>query len=342
VLSVIIPTRNRAALLRESLGSLVRQTIARTDFEVIVIDDGSTDRTAGACAEFAAQLDLKYWRITPSGIAAAKNLGIFTASRPILLFFDDDDLADRELCREHLEAHARHPKISTAILGYTDWAPSLKVTPLMHFLTEVGQFLFSYPSMRDGQTLDWTAFWGGRTSCKRDFLVRHGVFNQDFIFGYEDDELGYRLSRHGLQVLFNRRAVQHMNRPITFDEFCRRCEREGHSQWRFSRRHPEPFIRQYCQIDDAERRWQEAEPLMAEKIQRIRDLEGRLEESKKRGKQQERLRVELMKLYDWSFRAYKLKGVVEAINGQMPSFSAKVSRVSSEVTSIRGRARRRS
>src|SRR5205085_11017556 len=88
------------------------------------------------------------------------------------------------------------------------------------FLTMIGQFQFSYPILRDRQTLDCTGFWGGRTSCKREFLVTHGVFNQDFTFGYEDDELGYRLSRHGLRVIFNRQAVQYMNRGYTFDEFC--------------------------------------------------------------------------------------------------------------------------
>jgi hypothetical protein len=90
------------------------------------------------CRKFSAKLDLKYWRIMHSGIAAAKNVGIFTSCGSILLFFDDDDLAAPDLCRQHLEAHGRHPLPNIAVLGYTDWARSLTVTPLMHLLTKTG------------------------------------------------------------------------------------------------------------------------------------------------------------------------------------------------------------
>jgi glycosyltransferase involved in cell wall biosynthesis len=315
VLSVIIPTRNRAGLLRESLTSLGKQTINHQEFEVIVIDDGSTDHTADVCKEFSSKMDLKYRRIMPSGIAAAKNVGIFTSRGSILMFFDDDDLADPDLCRQHLEAHSRYPQYNLAILGYTDWAPSLNVTLLMHFLTEVGQFLFSYASMHDGQTLDWTGFWGGRTSCKRRFLIKHGVFHQDFTFGYEDDELGYRLSKYGLEVIFNRKAVQHMNRAYTFDEFCRRCEREGFSQWRFSQLHSDPIIQEYCQVIDAQRRWQDAQTQLPEKIRRVRQLETQLKGFLACSTRQE-LEHELMGHYDWTFKAFKLKGATDAMNAE--------------------------
>jgi len=76
----------------------------------------------------------------------------------------------------------------------------------MHFVTDVGQYLFAYQDLVDGQRLDHTYFWGGRSSCKRS-LLRHGLFNPTFRFGSEDIELGHRLSRHGLQVVFARDAV---------------------------------------------------------------------------------------------------------------------------------------
>src|SRR5262245_11621052 len=313
MLSVIIPTRNRADLLGQALESLAAQTARRGDLDVIVIDDGSTDHTAEVCRAFAPALELQYGRIPPSGIAAAKNVGIFTSRRSLLLFSDDDDLADPDLCRQHLEAHARHPRPNVAILGYTDLAPTLTVTPLMRFLTEVGQVLFSYPSMRDGEVLDWRAFWGGRTSCKREFLVNHGVFHRDFTFGSEADELGYRLSRYGLEVVFHRGAVQHLNRGYTFDEFCQRCEREGLSQWRFSRLHPDPMIQEHCQVIDARRRWEEAHPRLAATVARVREIEAELEALSGQLARPESLEGELMRLYDWTFKAFKLKGVMRAM-----------------------------
>ena len=52
-------------------------------------------------------------------------------------------------------------------------------------------YLFMYPPLKDGELLDNTYFWGGRSSCKKNFLVEHGNFNPVFKFGCEDIELGY-------------------------------------------------------------------------------------------------------------------------------------------------------
>jgi hypothetical protein len=145
------------------------------------------------------------------------------------------------------------------------------------------------------------------------FLVRHGVFNADFTFGYEDDELGYRLSRHGLKVIFNRQAVQHMNRSYTFDEYCQRCVREGWSQWRFSQLHPDPLIEEYCQVVDAQRRWEALRPQFASNIRQVRKLEKALESLGMEAGARPSLENELMTLYGWTFRAFKLKGVIEAM-----------------------------
>src|SRR6185503_16443738 len=96
-----------------------------------------------------------------------------------------------------------------------------------------------------GQELDYTYFWGGRTSCKRAFLLEHGLFRPEFTFGSEDIELAYRLSEHGLRVIYWPRAAQRMIRPVTYEDFCRRCERQGISQWMFSRMHVGSEIQEY-------------------------------------------------------------------------------------------------
>ncbi len=62
----------------------------------------------------------------------------------------DDCIADRRLLEEHLKAHKRHPQENVAVLGYTTWAPTLSVTPLMHYVTDVGRFLFAYGDLKGG------------------------------------------------------------------------------------------------------------------------------------------------------------------------------------------------
>ena len=164
-----------------------------------------------------------------------------------------------------------------------------------------------------GQPLDFTYFWGGRTSCKRSFLERHGFFHEQFHFGSEDIELSYRLSHQGLGVILNRCAVQYMNRGVTYDEFCRRCERQGRSQFQFSQLHSDQTVQTWCGVTGAQERWQEHEPLLAEKVAMVHETESLL---KARMGVEERAALinELHKLYWWTFDTFKLKGIVEKMN----------------------------
>jgi glycosyltransferase involved in cell wall biosynthesis len=307
-ISVVIPTHNRSALLRTSLASLAAQSLARDRFEVVVVDDGSPDDTAAVCEEAAARLNLRYFRINNSGISAAKNLGLFAAAAPLLLFFDDDDVAAPDLLRRHLQAHAECPDPAVAVLGYTCWMPGSVVTPVMEYVTDIGQLLFAYRSVRHGQRLDHTYFWGGRSSCKRAFLAQFGVFNPNFRSIIEDVELGYRLSRHGLSVVYRRDAVSYMARPITFDAFCRRCERQGGALYLFSRLHEDPVVRDYCRIEEALARWPEEGVRLPELVADVIQVEARA--AAEPG--QPAVLRRLQDLYRASFEAFRHKGIAEA------------------------------
>src|SRR6266571_1464285 len=284
LISVVIPTFNRAAMLSATLESFAAQSISKYRYEVVVVDDGSKDTTADVCRDFAARIQLSHRYIDNSGISAAKNTGIMASRGKILLFFDDDDVADFHLLEEHIKAHERHPQENVAVLGYTTWAPTLSITPLMRYVTETGRFLFAYGDLRDGQMLDFTYFWGGRSSCKRSFLAKRGIFNRRFRFGSEDVELAYRLSKFGFRVVFHRAAVSYMTRPPTLEEFCDRCERQGESLFLFSRLHDDPIVQQYCKLADpfidnravgvdAEEKWPDVAALFREKVDQL----GRVE-----------------------------------------------------------------
>lgn len=252
-LSVVIATANRSTLLAAALEGLVRQSLTAVAIEVIVIDDGSTDDTGIVTAAFESVLPVRYAFQRASGLASARNHGLFLASGEIVLFLDDDDVANHGLLEQHLRTHRLHPAPHDAVLGFTGLAPQIANDPLMRFVTEVEGHLFSYGDVREGIPLDFTHFWGGRTSCKRAFLTEHGVFNPVFRFGCEDIELAYRLSRHGLRVFFNPHAVTLMNRAYTLDSFCERLHRQGGSNYRFSRLHDDPVVEAWTEVRDAER-----------------------------------------------------------------------------------------
>src|ERR1700693_5007611 len=94
-ISVIIPTWNRAALLQQALESLADQSIRQDEYELVVVDDGSSDETPEVCQAAAARLPLRYFRIAHAGAPAARNLGLFASLAPIVFFFNDDELATR-------------------------------------------------------------------------------------------------------------------------------------------------------------------------------------------------------------------------------------------------------
>ena len=331
-ISVVIPTRNRAALLAESLESLAKQQADHDSFEVVVVNDGSTDGTADVCRGLADRLPLTLVDSPPSGISVAKNLGVDAAAAPLLLFFDDDDVADPGLVTAHLEAHRRYPLEHVAVLGFTDWHPRLPKTEVMRFITDVGHYLFGYTSLSHGQVLDHTFFWGGRSSCKRSLLMRAGGFRPEFTFGSEDIEAGHRISRMvaaerraaggaahagaapsadvALTVVYSRDAVQHMIRPITYDDFCRRCERQGRSQWQFSGFYDDRRVDEWCGVHGATRRYREVRRELDAKVARVHELEPLVDAAT--GEDRDRLVKELHSLYWWTFDAFKTKGIVEA------------------------------
>ena len=111
--SVIIPTYNRADMLRDALGSVFDQT--HDNLEVIVVDDGSVDHTGEILAEFDNRI--QSIRLDRSGISAARNRGIDAADGEFIAFLDSDDLWLPEKIEKHVKFALAHPE---TMVTYTD------------------------------------------------------------------------------------------------------------------------------------------------------------------------------------------------------------------------------
>jgi len=98
--SVVIPTYNKAAYLALTLASLERQSTR--DFEIIVVDDGSTDDTGAVLSSYAKRLPLRLHRQTNRGRSAARNAAVALAEGDVLIFSDDDRIASPHFVASHL------------------------------------------------------------------------------------------------------------------------------------------------------------------------------------------------------------------------------------------------
>lgn len=222
-IGVIIPTYNRCEVLLSCLRHLERQTW--TDFEVIVVDDGSTDSTPRLLEEYQREtpLHLRSIRQDNARQARARNTAISALHAPICLIIGDDILASSGLVSKHLELHRQRPEIQVAGLGLTRWSESGQtVTKFMRWLEESG-IESSYNDLLRGVRPDWKHFYTGNISLKTQ-LLRENPFNESFTrYGMEDIELGYRLERQrDLEVVFIPDALTHHLHPTNFRKACRR------------------------------------------------------------------------------------------------------------------------
>jgi glycosyltransferase involved in cell wall biosynthesis len=107
--SVVLCTLDRADYLRRALQSLAEQTLARDRFEVVVVDNGSTDDTPAVAQSFADVLALRFVREPTLGLCHARNTGWRHAAGAVVAYFDDDAVATPEWLRAVVDAFARHP-----------------------------------------------------------------------------------------------------------------------------------------------------------------------------------------------------------------------------------------
>ena len=310
-ISVLVSTYERGELLRSCLESFADQTIDREDFEVVVVDDGSAHSVVDELVhEFGDRLQIVGIRIGHAGRSAAKNHAVLLARAPIVLFFDDDDRAMPDYLERHLAGHAAKPDESVAILGHTDWAPELEISPLMHFVTDVDRLMFSYGSLSDGQELDWKGFWEGRISCKRAPLLRHALHDQRLDYSI-DIEMGWRLMPHGLRVRYDAAATSVMARPLDFEGFCSRTQAKGKAMAVIAALHRGAGIADQLNLEQTvayfeDHRFDE---------ETLRRQVAALEGAAARGDADEIELDELHDSYREMFRLLHAKGVAEATGG---------------------------
>jgi glycosyltransferase involved in cell wall biosynthesis len=175
-ISVVVPVRNGERFLAEALESIAAQTVPPA--EVIVVDDGSTDRTADVARRFPVRL----LEQEPLGVSAARNAGAAAATCDLVAFGDHDDLWEPDRLERQREAiaSARGPAYAVCLV-----APFVQPgTPRPEWVTDELQ--------RDG----YMALSGGTITVPRDLFATVGGFDPALTHG-EDAEWCMRADEAG-------------------------------------------------------------------------------------------------------------------------------------------------
>jgi glycosyltransferase involved in cell wall biosynthesis len=229
--SVIIPTYDRAELLRRTLDSLVRQDLPRAEFEVLVVDDGSSDHTAEVAGSYSDRLDLRYFFQPDEGwrVAQARNVGLAAAAGAVCVMVDSGVLLHSGCLRAHLSSH-RQADGPVAVVGYaygfaTEGAEAVEMIrtldegvhdpdAVIELLRRTGRwpdvrelFYAKYADDFAGLPAPWIVYWTCNVSAPTDRLRAVGGFDEQIrSWGGEDLELAYRLHLDGVRFVLNRSA----------------------------------------------------------------------------------------------------------------------------------------
>ncbi len=193
--SIIIPVYNASAYIEQSLTSVFAQTYC--DFEVIVVDDGSTDDTVDRVKKFSHHASLRYVYQANAGPAAARNTGLQLASGELIAFLDVDDLWHPGKLQAHFERMQTSPKIGLSFNWFKVFHDRPDVEGLMPW--------FAPPTK---STLQWQDFlirnWTGTSSTvviRAECLQGGRCFDARFRTS-EDYQLWLQIAQDGWEVSF--------------------------------------------------------------------------------------------------------------------------------------------
>ena len=206
--SIIIPAYNEEKNIEDVLRSATNLDYPKEKLEIILVDDGSTDKTL----EKAKKYKIKILRGKHEGVGVSRNLGWKRSNGDLVFFLDADQKIDRGFLRKMV------PYFSDSKIAAVDCAEEMenkdKIIARMHYLkTVLGIRQYDFPFAK---------------LCRKLVLKELGGINPEY--GYYDDwEFTYRILKNGHRIVRNPNAIVYHNQPENFNEVWRQNRWSGRS-----------------------------------------------------------------------------------------------------------------
>ena len=264
--SVIIPTYNRKDLLRETIDSLVQQSYPSDRFEVIVVDDGSTDGTS-AIAEQVFPFILRYFRQSNQGDAAARNLGARQSQADFLVFLDDDILLEPDYLTHLIQTYDLGQNM--IVIGTWNLGPA-ETNPF-------SQSLYSSPDLENSHIIKELPFrdvYSNNMSLRREAYFKIGMMQGLDFPGSSmwcDLDFNYRAYRQGFEFIRSTKAIcWHRDHTVrSLDVYKKRMRTAAYRAVVIFQRYPELLAHVPMFYDKTPILWRQDRPsLIARKVAR--------------------------------------------------------------------------
>jgi glycosyltransferase involved in cell wall biosynthesis len=244
--SIVIPTYNRLPILQKCLLALEIQTIDPqlvTDYEIVVVDDGSTDGTIEWIKTSSTELPhVKIYEQAHQGASAARNLGVERAQGDTIIFIDSDLVVTSTFLQSHADALLQGQK-------------TLGNDKLFTYGAVINTANFEDPTSESYKIMDFSNayFATGNVAIARRYLIEVGLFDLGFsLYGWEDLELGVRLKDRGIKMIKCPAAVgYHWHPAFSLDRIPRLIEQEierGKMGLVFYQKHPTFDVKMMVQM----------------------------------------------------------------------------------------------
>lgn len=245
--SVVIPTYNRKPILEKCLRAIENQQLRDGSvvegYEVVLVDDGSTDGTLEWLESHKSEFPhVRSHDQDHKGPAAARNLGVEQAKGDTIIFIDSDLVVTEQFLQAHADALVQGEK-------------QLGSNHLFTYGWVINTCNFENPTSEPYKITDFSAayFATGNVAIARKWLEKAGLFDTRFqLYGWEDLELGVRLKQLDLKLIKCPEAVgYHWHPPFALDQIPRMIDREiqrGRMGVLFYEKHPTWEVRMMIQM----------------------------------------------------------------------------------------------
>ena len=218
--SIIVNVYNEENNIGDFLNSLLAQTFK--DFELIIVDDGSTDSTMSIVEKYATKLDIRTVSLEHVGLIKARNEGIKSSDKEIVITLDADEIID-EHCVEKLVDSFKDSDV-VAVGGFID---SYGSNWMCRGRRTLSKMVFSLEK-RDNQV---TKTYGGCSAYRRTIIEELGGLGLDNAAG--DTSFSIKMHKAGLNVMLRDDAIVYHKEPGNLQAVIRRELKQGDASFNF-------------------------------------------------------------------------------------------------------------